>query len=65
LEKKVALKNQRFSEMSKGCLKEGALSPTAAEVLKYANDLVLVRVINFHYKIREKRKLLLKTAEFD
>ena len=38
-------------EFKKVCLKEGALSPTVAEVLKWANDLVLVRVINFHYKI--------------
>ena len=52
-------------EFKKVCLIEGALSPTSAGVLKYANDLVLVRVINFHYKIREKRAFLLKTAEFN
>ena len=51
--------------MLKVCLKKSALSPTAAEVLKWANDLVFVRVMSFHYKIREKREFLLKTAEFD
>ena len=55
--------------MLKGVLKEGCFKPYCqgafATFYGFGPQLVRFRVVSFYYKIREKRKFLLKAAEFN